>query len=96
MAEPIPSAREAQAAAPSSMPANAPQALPDGKVEQAAAPAPPVVAKQGLERAATDALARGDIALAQRIYAELAQSSPQHPAFREAARILAHSAGETP
>ena len=53
---------------------------------------PPIVAPHGLERAAVDALARGDHALARRIYLELAGAPEAAPTFREAARILARNA----
>lgn len=49
-------------------------------------------APQGLERAAADALARGDYAAAERIYAELAKSVPEPSAYSEAARILSQAA----
>jgi hypothetical protein len=52
------------------------------------APAAPV---GNLPRAATDALARGDYAAAQRIYAELARSVPSPSPYSEAARILAQA-----
>jgi hypothetical protein len=81
--------------APQVAPASLEEPLSESKVAEPAPPATKAVAKQGLERAAADALARGDFALAQRIYGELAASSPQNPAFREAARILVRaSTGE--
>jgi hypothetical protein len=49
-------------------------------------------APRGLDRAAADALARGDYPAAQRIYAELAKSVPEPSAYSEAARILNHAA----
>ena len=55
---------------------------------------PPIVAPYGLERAAVDALARGDHALARRIYLELAGSPGAAPTFGEAARILARNAAQ--
>jgi hypothetical protein len=48
-------------------------------------------AATGLERAAADALARGDYAGAQRIYTELAKSTPEPSVYSEAARILSHT-----
>jgi hypothetical protein len=51
-------------------------------------PGPALAAPHGLERAAVDALARGDNALAQRIYLELARAPAAPATFHEAARIL--------
>lgn len=46
----------------------------------------------GLERAAVDALIRGDLDEAERRYRELVRQNPAQPAFREALRILANRA----
>ncbi len=50
--------------------------------------APPGNVSQGVERAAADALARGDYAAAHRIYTELAKTTPEPSPYSEAARIL--------
>jgi len=50
--------------------------------------APAGTVSQGVERAAADALARGDYAAAHRIYTELAKTTPEPSPYSEAARIL--------
>ncbi len=52
----------------------------------------PLQVGKGLERAAVDALASGDLARAQSLYTQLAAGQPRPSAFSEAARILARRA----
>jgi hypothetical protein len=70
----------------------APEPVAPGSPAQVNVAAPPATA---LERAAVDALARGDYASAQRHYEELARSVPGTSVYSEAARILA-AAARTP
>jgi hypothetical protein len=44
----------------------------------------------GLERAAVDALIRGDLDEAERRYRDLVRHNPAQPAFREALRIVSN------
>lgn len=47
-----------------------------------------VVGQKTLERAATDALAEGNLPLALQLYERLVREQPENPAFRETLRIL--------
>jgi hypothetical protein len=93
------STTRAQAAATTSAPTARRDTSDTGKALPAAVALPTAAAlsaPEGLERAATDALARGDYVLAQRIYTELAKRVPAPSPYSEAARILARAAEPEP
>jgi hypothetical protein len=65
---------------------------------EAPQPEPPSISMPaaGLERAAVDALAAGDLERAQKLYLQLAERAPRPSPFSEAARILRRSALSEP